>query len=95
MLLSQLGIIIASIAAIIVCIFLVSKFQNWFTKNRLILLFILLAFGMILYGYGYLIKYPESRISAVLMAVFSTGRMLVLENDYESISAGVEHLPIS
>ena len=50
---------------------------------------------MILYGYGYLIKYPESKISAVLMAVFSTGRMLVLENDYESISAGVEHLPIS
>ena len=94
MLLSQLGVIIASIAAIIVCIFLVSKFQNWFTKNRLILLFILLAFGMILYGYGYLIKYPESKISAVLMAVFSTGRMLVLENDYESISAGVEHLPI-
>lgn len=93
MILTQIGIIVISIAVLIACIFLVSKFQNWFAKNRLILLFILLVLGMALYGFGYLIKYPDAKVSAVLMAIISTGRMLIFENDFEAISEQVAGIP--
>ena len=30
---------------------------------------------------------------SIILVVFSTGRMLVLENDFESIAVGVESMP--
>ena len=90
---TQIGIISISIILVVFSIFLVSKFQTWFMKNRLLLLALFLFLGLILYAVGYMAKYPHSQIAAILMAVFSTGRMLVLENDFESIAVGVESMP--
>lgn len=85
--------ILFSILIILLGIFLVSKYQLWFTKHRLSIISIFMLAGIIIYTIGYLAKSPFDYVSSGLMAIFSTGRMFVFENDISSFEANVAGLP--
>lgn len=82
-----------SILIVILGIFVVTNYQAWFKKHRLKLLSLFMVFGIIVYAIGYLTQYPDDYIYSGLMAIFSTGRMFVLENDIASFEFNVEKNP--
>lgn len=91
--LGQISTIIASILLIMLGIFLVSKYQLWFTKHRLKIISVFMILGISIYTIGYLAKSPLDYISSGLMAIFSTGRMFVFENDISSFENYVTSIP--
>lgn len=74
-------------------IFVVAQYQVWFKKHRLELLSVFMILGITIYSIGYLTKYPNDYFSSGLMAIFSTGRMFVFENDISSFELNVASLP--
>lgn len=82
-----------SILIVILGIFVVTNYQAWFKKHRLKLLSLFMLFGIIVYAIGYLTQYPDDYVYSGLMAIFSTGRMFVLENDIASFELSVEKIP--
>lgn len=71
----------------------VRKF-HWLINNRVAMIFLVVVLGITIYSVGYLNAQakdkPLNPISAGLSAVFSTGRMFILENDYGEVKEGVE-----
>lgn len=68
----------------------VRKF-NWLINNRVPLIFFVVILGVAIYSIGYVTieevdEYPFNIFSAGLNAIFSTGRMFVLENDYGELT---------
>lgn len=90
--LGQMITIIVSILIVIVVVFLVSKYQLWFAKRRLLMVSIFVILGIAIYTIGYLEKNPKGYFSSALMAIFSTGRMFVFENDLSSFETEVTKL---
>ena len=84
-------IIISNILLIFLGIFIVSRFQTWFAKQRLKIISIFIILGICIYSVGYLTKSQGALdyISSGLMAIFSTGRMFVFENDISSFESNV------
>ena len=70
----------------------VRKF-HWLINNRVAMIFLVVLLGITIYSVGYLSTQAKDKtpnpISAGLSAVFSTGRMFVLENDYGEVGKGV------
>lgn len=92
----MLGTIITiciSVFIILIGVFLVSKFQLWFIKHRFQIISVFMLLGIVIYAIGYLTKEPMNYISSALMAVFSAGRMFVLENDISSFETNVQSIP--
>jgi nitroreductase len=85
--------IISSILIVIFGVFMVSKYQLWFTRHRLKFISVFMVLGIIIYTIGYLSKKPVSYFSSALMAIFSTGRMFVFENDISSFENEVARIP--
>ena len=66
--------------------YIATRRLSWLIKNRGLLLGIIAVLGIIVYSIGYLASKECGKsigdcITAGLMAIFSTGRMFVLEND--------------
>lgn len=93
MLLGTIITILISVVILAVGIFLVSKFQLWFIRHRLLIISVFMVLGIIIYTIGYLTKDPMDYISTAFMAIFSAGRMFVLENDISSFETNVKDIP--
>ncbi len=92
----QIIIIIFDILLIFFGVFIISRYQTWFAKHRLKILSAFIILGICIYTIGYLTKSqgPLDYISSGLMAIFSTGRMFVLENDISSFETNVTNMPL-
>ncbi len=94
--LERFVIIIFDILLIFFGVYLISRYQAWFTKHRLKIISVFIVLGICLYTIGYLSKSrgPLDSISSGLMAIFSTGRMFVFENDISSFETNVADKPL-
>lgn len=94
--LGRIIIIVFDIILVFGGIFLISRYQAWFTKHRLKIISALIVLGICLYSIGYMTNSqgPLGFISSGLMAIFSTGRMFVLENDISSFESNLSEMPL-
>lgn len=91
--LGQILTIVVSILTVTLAAFVVSRYQLWFIKHRFKLVILLIILGISIYSIGYLKRNPDEYLSSGLMAIFSTGRMFVFENDLSSFEFDVEKIP--
>lgn len=83
---SVVATVVFCLLIILIGCYVATRRLSWLIKNRGLLLGVIAVLGIIVYSIGYLASKECGKsigdcITAGLMAIFSTGRMFVLEND--------------